>query len=160
MANDNSRFWLMKSEPEVFSIDDLANRPGQTTSWDGVRNYQARNFMRDEMKLGDRVLFYHSNCKVPGVVGIAEVCSSTPHPDKTQFDPHSEYFDPKATPENPRWMLVDVKFIEKFPRTVSLREIKDDPELSKMKVAQRGQRLSVQPVEKCHYDEILKRAGK
>lgn len=147
------RYWLMKSEPESFSIDRLAFMPEQTTPWDGVRNYQARNFMRDEMKEGDLVLFYHSNCDEPGVVGIAEI-KGVPYPDVTQFDAKSRYFDPKSSPENPRWVLVDVKFVRKLKRTVSLREIKADERLKNMVLVQKGSRLSVQPVTKEEFELI------
>ncbi len=145
------RYWLMKSEPGDYSIDDL-ERDG-TEHWDGIRNYQARNLMRDEMEVGDRVLFYHSNAKPPGVVGIAEVASG-PYPDHTQFDPDAKYFDPKSDPDNPRWIMVDVKFIEKLPRLVSLHELKEYPELSDMVLLNRS-RLSVQPVTKEQFEFIV-----
>ncbi len=146
--------WLMKSEPDVFSFEDLKNEPDRTAHWDGVRNYQARNFMRDEMKAGDLVLFYHSNCDEPGVVGIAEVVREA-YPDHTAWDPNSRYYDPKSTPENPRWFMVDVRWKQPFKRTVTLREMRQIPELAGMKVLQRGQRLSVQPVEKHHFDAVV-----
>jgi len=145
----------MKSEPDAFSIDDLETRPGQREPWDGVRNYQARNFMRDEMKIGDPVLFYHSNCKPPGVVGLAEVASE-PHPDKTAFDPKSKYYDEKSDPENPRWILVDVKFVRKFKETVPLAALKEEPALSEMKILQKGNRLSITPVTPKEFDRIVK----
>lgn len=147
--------WLMKSEPDVFSLDDLKNCPKKTEPWDGIRNYQARNFMRDDMKKGDVVLFYHSNCKEPGIVGLAEIASSSAYPDPTQFDKKSNYFDPKSDPENPRWLLVDVRYKKTLKRPVTLKEIKEHPVLSGMKVAQRGMRLSIQPVEQKHF-EIIK----
>jgi len=150
-------YWLMKSEPDVFSFEDLKNRPEQTEPWDGVRNYQARNFMRDEMKVGDRILFYHSNTKPPGVAGIAEVASK-PYPDPTAFDKKSKYFDAKSDPENPRWVLVDVKFHSDLKRFVSLEEMKTMAELAEMRVLQRGNRLSITPVSKKEFDAI-KRAG-
>ena len=150
-------YWLIKSEPHVFSFGDLLAKPKQTTSWDGVRNYQARNFMRDEMKKGDRVLYYHSSATPPGVVGIAEVASD-PYPDPTQFDPASDYFDEKATREEPRWVLVDIRAVERLPRLVPLKEIKAEPKLSEMKLVQRGNRLSVMPVEKEAFDIIVKMA--
>lgn len=153
------KYWLMKSEPETFSIEDLKNRPGQRECWDGVRNYQARNFMRDEMQKGDRVLFYHSNCKVPGIVGLASIASAEAYPDPSQFNKKSPYYDPKATKENPRWMLVDVAFEEQFRQVVSLQQIKEDPKLEGMLVAKRGMRLSIQPVESRHYKHICKLAG-
>lgn len=149
------RYWLMKSEPETFSIDDLKARPKRTEPWDGVRNYQARNFMRDEMSVGDAVLFYHSNCAEPGVVGLAEVASK-PYPDPTAFDRKSDYFDPKSDPESPRWFLVDVRWKAKFKRTVSLQELKGIPELKEMRILQRGNRLSITPVSKAEYDRIAK----
>jgi predicted RNA-binding protein with PUA-like domain len=148
------RFWLMKSEPGDYSIDDL-ERDG-VEHWDGIRNYQARNLMRDEMEIGDRVLFYHSNAKPPGVVGIAEVASG-PYPDHTQFDPDAKYYDPKSDPEDPRWIMVDVRFIEKLPRMVSLPELKQYPELSNMVLLNRS-RLSVQPVTREEFEFIVARA--
>jgi predicted RNA-binding protein with PUA-like domain len=151
--------WLMKSEPDVFSIDDLRNAPRGTEPWDGIRNYQARNFMRDDMRKGDVVLFYHSNCPEPGIVGIAEVATSSAYPDPTQFDKGSKYHDPKSDPDNPRWLLVDVRYRKTLKRPVTLKEIKDHQELSRMKVAQRGMRLSIQPVEEKHYQLILGMAG-
>lgn len=146
------RYWLMKSEPLVYSIDDLA-RDGKTM-WDGVRNYQARNFMRDDMKIGDLALFYHSNAQPPGAVGVMRVCSE-PYPDPTAFDPNDDHFDPKSSPEKPRWFLVDVEFVEKFPGMVSLEEIKHDPALEEMLVRKRGMRLSVQPVEKDDFERVV-----
>ena len=137
-------YWLMKSEPDEFSIDDLVRAPKRTTPWFGVRNYQARNYMRDAMRAGDGVLFYHSSCDVPGIAGLAEV-SSAPYPDETQFDPKSQYFDPKATRENPRWTLVDVTLARKT-RLLSLEELRTHEELSDMVILRRGNRLSVTPV--------------
>ncbi|MFQ5508875.1 MAG: EVE domain-containing protein [Leptospirillia bacterium] len=151
------RYWLMKSEPDAYSIDDLAAEPDGTGHWDGVRNYQARNLMRDEMKVGDQVLFYHSNTKPPGVVGIAEIAREG-YPDHTAFDPAEHYYDPKSDPDNPRWFMVDVRFIRKFPRKVSLDELKVTPGLEAMKVIQRGQRLSVQPVTRNEWDIIVQLA--
>lgn len=148
-------YWLMKSEPDVFGIDDLAAMPRKTDHWDGVRNYQARNMMRDEMKKGDQVFFYHSNCKEPGIVGIAEVVKEG-YPDHTAFDPKAKYYDPKSDPENPRWYMVNIKFVRKFERTVSLQEMKQEKALEGMKLLQRGNRLSVMPVEKNHWQHILK----
>lgn len=138
------RYWLMKSEPGEFSIRDLEQRPGQTEPWDGVRNYQARNFIRS-MEIGDGVLFYHSNCESPGVAGVAEVVSA-PYPDPTQFDPASKHPDPAATPENPRWYLVDVRFVRRFPRTVTLDALRAAPAFANNPVVRRGNRLSVVPV--------------
>ena len=148
------RYWLMKSEPDAYSIDDL-ERDG-TEHWDGIRNYQARNLMRDEMEIGDRVLFYHSNAKPPGVIGLAEIASG-PYTDHTQFDPAEEYFDPKSDPDNPRWIMVDIRFIEKLPRLVSLHELKDYPELTDMVLLNRS-RLSVQPVTSDQYEFIVELA--
>src|SRR3989344_322086 len=128
------RYWLMKSEPSDCSIDDLAALPGQTVAWYGVRNYQARNFMRDQMKVGDGVLFYHSNCAEPGIAGLAEV-SRLAYPDRTQFDPKHRYFDPKATPENPRWFNVDVKLVRKT-RLLSLKELRETPQLANLRILQ------------------------
>ncbi|WP_051155293.1 EVE domain-containing protein [Noviherbaspirillum massiliense] len=138
------RYWLMKSEPDEVSIDDALAAPDQTVPWTGVRNYQARNFMRDAMRVGDGVLFYHSSCAEPGIAGLAEV-ASTPYPDPTQFDPTSRYYDPKAGRENPRWMLVDVRATEKT-RLMTLPELRDLPELSDMLILKRGNRLSITPV--------------
>jgi predicted RNA-binding protein with PUA-like domain len=138
------RHWLMKSEPSECSIDDLAAAPAQTVPWVGVRNYQARNFMRDEMRPGDGVLFYHSSCPEPGVAGIAEVVGSA-YPDATQFDPESPYFDPKSSPEAPRWLHVDVRLIEKT-RLLPLSEMREAPSLATMQVLKRGNRLSITPV--------------
>ena len=146
------QYWLMKSEPDVFSLDDLKNEPDATAHWDGVRNYQARNFMRDQMQRGDLVLFYHSNCQEPGVVGVAEVVKEA-YPDHTSWDPDSKYFDPKSTPDAPRWFMVDVKWKEAFKRTVTLREIKSRPEFENMYLVRRA-RLSVQPVSKAEFDLI------
>ncbi len=147
-------YWLMKSEPDVYSIDEM-ERDGQEF-WEGVRNYQARNFMR-EMKEGDLVLFYHSNAKPPGVVGVVRIAKEA-YPDPTQFDPKSKYFD-KKKPAEPRWDCVDVAFVEKFAEIVSLSDLKDEPSLAEMRVVQKGSRLSVMPVEKKHFKKVLKMAG-
>lgn len=144
-------YWLMKSEPDVFSIDDLKTK--KKSGWDGVRNYQARNYMRDEMRIGDVVLFYHSSCEVPGVAGLAKVCKES-HPDPSQFDPKSEYYDPKATKENPRWFMVEVEFVEKFNHIVTLTEIKAAKGLEKMPLVQKGSRLSINPVKPTEYKII------
>lgn len=152
------RYWLMKSEPDAFSIDDLASRNNQTTYWEGVRNYQARNFMRDDMKPGDKVLFYHSNAKPLAVVGTMEVASE-PYPDPSQFDPDSKYFDEKSTEENPRWILVDVKLIRKFDKPVLRDDIKKEPSLQDMMLVQRGSRLSIQPVTEFQWKKIHEMAG-
>lgn len=148
-------YWLMKSEPSCFSIDDLRNAQEQTTCWDGVRNYQARNFMCKEMALGDQVFFYHSNCNPPGIVGIAEVCREA-YPDYTAFDPDSEHPDPKSTSENPRWYMVDVRFKEKFKQIISLESLKTYPELEQMQLLRKGNRLSILPIAKQEWDFILK----
>ncbi len=147
----------MKSEPDVFSFEDLKARPNQTEPWDGVRNYQARNFMRDEMKVGDLILFYHSNTNPPGVAGIAQVASQ-PYPDPTAFDAESKYHDPKSDPNNPRWVLVDVRYKADLKRLVSLEEMKAMPELSEMRVLQRGNRLSITPVTREEF-QAIKKAG-
>ena len=144
--------WLMKSEPDAYSIDDL-ERDGRDM-WDGIRNYQARNMMRDEMRVGDKVFFYHSNCKEPGIVGVMKVASK-PYPDPTQFDPESKYYDPKSNEEDPRWMLVDVEFVRKLSRTITLAELKAHPGLDGMILLRRGNRLSIMPVDKAHWDLIL-----
>ena len=146
-------YWLMKSEPDVFGIDHLASRKDQTEHWDGVRNYQARNFMR-EMKRGDRVFFYHSNCAQPGIVGLARVVREA-YPDHTQFDPDSKYFDPKSDPDDPRWSMVDIQLDRKLKRTISLRELKAYPELDGFQLTRRGNRLSVMPVSPEHWKFIL-----
>jgi len=147
------RCWLMKSEPADVSIDDLAAMPNQTVDWYGVRNYQARNFMRDQMRVGDGVLFYHSNCEMPGIAGIAEV-SSQVYPDRFQFVKGHKYYDPKATPENPRWMNVDVKLVRKT-RLLSLKELRETPELANLRILQRGNRLSITPVDPKDWEFIL-----
>ena len=150
------RYWLMKSEPDVYSLSDL-ERDGET-GWEGVRNYQARNFMRDDMRVGDGVLFYHSNTKPPGIVGLARV-SKKAYPDPSQFNPMSDYHDPKATEDAPRWLMVAVEFVERFAETLALQDLKKDAKLDGMALLQRGQRLSVQPVEAGHWKHILKLAG-
>ena len=149
-------YWMMKSEPDVFSIDDLARK--KVEPWNGVRNYQARNFMR-EMALHDQILFYHSNAAVIGVVGIMEVCKIA-YPDPTQFDPKSEYFDAGSKKEDPRWSLVDVKFVEKFDRIVTLDELKQTDGLAGLILLRKGNRLSVTPVEKAHFKLIVNLAKK
>jgi len=146
------RYWLMKSEPEDYSIDDLA-RDGKA-GWTGVRNYQARNFMRDQMTVGDRALFYHSSCAEPGIVGVCEV-SRPAYPDATQFDPKSKYHDPKSTPDNPRWLHVEVKFVRRT-RLVPLSELRSHPELANMRILQRGNRLSITPVDPAEWKFIQK----
>ncbi len=145
----------MKSEPDVFSIDDL-ERDGRT-AWTGVRNYQARNFMRDEMRVGDGVLFYHSNAEPPGVAGLARVARAA-FPDHSAWDPRSPYFDARSTREQPVWMMVEVEFVERLPRVLSLDELRAHPGLKDLLVLRRGQRLSVQPVERAHFD-LIRRMG-
>ena len=147
-------FWLMKSEPEEVSIDDALAAPKQTVPWFGVRNYQARNFMRDGMRVGDGVLFYHSSCAEPGIVGIAQIASAT-RPDPTQFDPQSPYFDAKSKPADPRWLLLDVQALRKT-RVLNLPELRSIAALADMRLLQRGNRLSVMPVDKVHWDLIGK----
>ncbi len=151
-------YWLMKSEPEVFGIDDLKARPNKTEPWDGVRNYQARNMMRDDMKKGDLVFFYHSNCKPPGIAGTMTVVQES-YPDHTALDPDCKYYDPKASEENPRWFMVDIKFKKKFKQFISLDELKQIPALNTMKILQKGNRLSITPVTKKEWDTVLKLAG-
>jgi len=147
--------WLIKSEPEVFGIDHLAQRPAQTEPWDGVRNYQARNFMREQMKLGERIFFYHSNCKEPGIVAIAEVAREA-YPDHSAFDPESNYYDPKSTPDKPRWYMVDVRLVRRLKRTITLQELKQHAEaLPALLLLQKGNRLSVMPVSEEDWEYIL-----
>jgi len=148
------KYWLLKSEANCFSIDDLAERPKKTEPWDGVRNYQARNMMRDDMKVGDLVFFYHSNCDTPGIVGVATIVSEG-YPDPTAFNPNEKHYDPKSDPDNPRWYLVDVKLERKFNRTISLQEMRDNPLLENMILLRKGNRLSVMPIEKKHWDVVL-----
>ncbi|MDA1343272.1 MAG: EVE domain-containing protein [Proteobacteria bacterium] len=147
-------YWLMKSEPDAFSVDDLKNRPKQTEHWDGVRNYQARNMMRDEMKLGDQVFFYHSNCETPGIVGIMEVVKEG-YPDFLALDPDDVHFDPKSDPAKPTWMMVDVKYVRSLSRIISLRELKQKQELADLALVRRGNRLSIMPANKEQWDFIL-----
>jgi len=149
------RYWLMKSEPTDCSIDDLAALPDQTVAWYGVRNYQARNFMRNQMSLGDGVLFYHSNCKQPGIAGIAQV-SALAYPDATQFNPKNKYFDPKATQEQPRWFNVDVQLVKKI-ELIPLDELRLHPELAQMRTLQRGNRLSITPLDPVEWEFITAR---
>ena len=152
------RYRLMKSEPDEFSIDDLNAAPDKSVAWYGVRNYQARNFMRDQMKVGDHVLFYHSSCPEPGIAGLATV-SKQAYPDTTQFEKKSKYFDAKATPETPRWFNVDVKY-KKKTRLISLDELRTHPELERMRILQRGNRLSITPVDPSEWEFILGLARK
>ena len=152
-------YWLMKSEPDAFSIDDLARVPDQTEHWDGVRNYQARNMMRDEMKKGDLVLFYHSSCKEAGVAGIATVAKEG-YPDFTALDPESKYYDPKSDADKPRWYMVDIAFVRKLKRVITLAELKTYPAIADMRLLARGNRLSIMPVSKKQWDYILKLENK
>jgi predicted RNA-binding protein with PUA-like domain len=152
------KHWLVKSEPSCFSIDDLAKSKNKTTYWDGVRNYQARNFMRDEMKKGDYVLFYHSNANPNAVVGVCEVVKES-YTDFTAFDPDNDHFDPKSKQDTPSWIMVDIKLIKKFNKPASLSEIKENSKLQEMRLVQRGNRLSVMPVAKKEFDVILKMGG-
>ncbi len=149
------RYWLMKSEPDEVSIDDALQQ--KVVAWVGVRNYQARNFMRDAMQVGDGVLFYHSSCAEPGIAGLAEV-ASTAYPDPTQFDAKSKYFDPKSKQEEPRWMLVDVRATKKT-RLINLAELRDTPELAEMQILKRGNRLSITPISPDEWQTILRLAG-
>jgi predicted RNA-binding protein with PUA-like domain len=149
------RYWLMKSEPCDCSVDDLAAMPGQTVAWYGVRNYQARNFMRNQMKVGDGVLFYHSNCKEPGIAGIA-VVSSAAYPDATQFKRNSRFFDPKSTQEQPRWFNVDVQLVRKIP-LIAIKELRRHPELARMRTLQRGNRLSITPLDPAEWKFITQK---
>jgi predicted RNA-binding protein with PUA-like domain len=148
--------WLMKSEPDVFGIDHLASRPGQTEPWDGVRNYQARNMLRDQMQVGDMVFFYHSNCAEPGVVGIMEVTRAG-YPDHTAFDPEAQYYDPKSDPENPRWYMVDVHYVRQLKRNIPLAELKQyaDGPLQGLPLVRKGNRLSIMPVTPEQWEFIL-----
>lgn len=147
------RYWLMKSEPSEVSIDNLAEKPDQTVAWDGVRNYQARNFMRNQMQLGDQAFFYHSSCEQPGIVGITTV-SKLAYPDATQFNPKSKYYDPKATQESPRWFNVEVKLARKT-RLISLKELRSYPALANMRILQKGNRLSITPVDPAEWAFII-----
>jgi predicted RNA-binding protein with PUA-like domain len=148
------KYWLMKSEPDVFGIDDLKNAPGMTEPWDGVRNYQARNMMRDDMKTGDLAFLYHSNCKEPGIAGIMEIVREG-YPDMTAFDPDARYFDPKSDPANPRWYRVDVRYVRKLKRIITLSELKELSEVTGLPLVRRGNRLSVMPVSRQQWKFIL-----
>lgn len=148
-------YWLMKSEPHEFSIDDLKAAPKKTTHWDGVRNYQARNMMRDDMRKGDRVFYYHSNCDVPGIVGVARIVKEG-YPDHTAFDKKDKHYDPKSDPENPRWYMVDIAFVRKFKNVIALSELRAyaENELEGLALLRRGNRLSVMPVDDAHWSFI------
>ncbi len=146
-------YWIFKSEPDVFSIDDLEKK--KVEAWNGCRNYQVRNYMRDEMKKGDGVLFYHSSCPVPGVAGVATIVKEA-YPDSTALDKTSEYFDPKSDPKNPRWLMVDVKFEEKFPQTLELSRLREEPKLADLLILRKGNRLSITPVTLAEFNLIRK----
>jgi predicted RNA-binding protein with PUA-like domain len=148
------KYWLMKSEPDVFGIDDLKNAPGMAEPWDGVRNYQARNMMRDDMKTGDLAFLYHSNCKEPGIAGIMEIVREG-YPDITAFDPDAKYFDPKSDPANPRWYRVDVRYVRKLKRIITLSELKEHSEVAGLPLVRRGNRLSIMPVNRQQWAYIL-----
>ena len=152
-------YWLMKSEPSVFSIDDLKSMPQRTEHWDGVRNYQARNMMRDQMQVGDQAFFYHSNCKVPGISGLMEVVRDG-YPDHTAFDPGGKYFDEKSDPDNPRWFMVDVRYIRHTRRVIPLSELKAHPQLENMPLVRKGNRLSIMPVSQREWEFILSLEGR
>jgi len=149
------QYWLMKSEPGEFSIGDLVKQPNKTEHWDGVRNYQARNFMRDDMKKGDQIFFYHSNCSEPGIVGIARVAREG-YPDFTAFDPKDKHYDPKSRKDKPTWFMVDVRYVKRFKHTVTLVELKNEKKLKDMRLVQRGNRLSIMPITEKEWDTILK----
>lgn len=151
-------FWLVKSEPHVFSIDDLADAPDQTTCWDGVRNYQARNTMRDDMRVGDLVLYYHSNAEPPGIAGICKIVREG-YPDHTAFDPKDKHYDPKSKKGDPTWYMVDVQLVEKFDEELSLADLKSNSDLDGMPLLQKGSRLSVQPVSEEHF-KLIRKLGK
>ena len=146
------QFWLMKSEPETYSIDDL--KEFQTDHWDGIRNYQVRNFFRDQMQIGDKAFFYHSNCKEPGIVGLMEIASEA-YPDHTAFNSKEKYFDAKSDPENPRWLMLDVTYIRHTKRNITLSELRDHSSLKEMRLLQKGNRLSVIPMTNKEWDYIL-----
>ena len=148
------QYWLMKSEPNEFSIDDLGKAPKKTECWDGVRNYQARNMMRDQMHKGDLAFFYHSACEVPGIVGVMKITRQG-YPDETAFDPKDKHYDPKSDPGNPRWFHVDVRYVRKLKRTITLAELKQHHRLEGMVLLRRGNRLSVMPVTEKHWDYVL-----
>jgi len=146
-------YWLFKTEPDAFSIDDLQSRPEQTEPWDGVRNYQARNFLRDKVAWGDKVFIYHSSCKKVGIAGVAEVVKAG-YPDETQFDPDSNYYDPKSSQEKPRWYRVDVKFVEKFEEVLPLSTIKAMPSITEIGLVKKGGRLSIMPVQETEWQQL------
>ena len=147
-------YWLMKSEPDVYGIDHLKKASGKTDTWDGVRNYQVRNMMRDDMRKGDLAFFYHSNCKQPGIAGIMKIVREG-YPDFTAFDPKEKYFDPKSDPDNPRWYMVDVRYVRKLKRVITLTELKTHTELEDLPLVRRGNRLSAMPITEAHWNFIL-----
>ena len=153
-VTSSAKYWLMKSEPHAYSIQDLAAEKTKTTHWDGVRNYQARNFMRDQMKKGDLVLFYHSNANPPAVAGVARVVRES-YPDHTCWDPNDKHYDPKSSAENPRWFMVDIKLVEVFAEPISLETLRGIRQLEKMELLRKGSRLSVQPVRKSEFEAIV-----
>ena len=155
----SAKLWLFKADPKDYSIDDLANEPNQTTSWDGIRNYMARNLIRDEIKKGDKILLYHSNADPKGIVGLGKVVSSA-YPDDSALDQTSAYYDPKSANDNPKWYMVDVKLVEIFSEVIELRELKDTRGLVKMMLTQRGNRLSIQPVRESEWKIIMQLASK
>lgn len=155
LPDANMKYWLMKTEPDVYSISDLAADKNQTTHWDGVRNYQARNFMRDEMKLGDRVLVYHSNANPPGVAGVAKVVKES-YPDFTSWDPNDKHYDEKSSEESPRWFMVDIQLERQFADVISLSDLRELKGLEEMELLRKGSRLSVQPVRKKEFERIIK----
>ena len=152
------KYWLMKSEPDVYGIDHLCAEKRKTDHWDGIRNYQARNFIRDEMKKGDLAFFYHSNCEEPAIVGLMEIVREA-YPDYTAFVANEKYFDAKSDPDNPRWFMVDVRFKKKFKSPVTLKALKEEKALAQMRLVQRGNRLSILPVVAKEWKHILKMAG-
>lgn len=157
MTAKSQKYWLLKTEPTSFSIQDLAKAPKQTTCWDGVRNYQARNFLRDEMKVGDRVLFYHSGGELPAIVGTAAIVREA-YPDRTAWDKNDHHYDPASTPDNPRWFMVDIRLDEVFARPLPLAELRKVTALKQMELLRTGSRLSVQPVRKAEFETVLKMA--
>jgi predicted RNA-binding protein with PUA-like domain len=156
---NTANYWLLKTEPNTFSIDDLAKLPKQTSPWDGVRNYQARNMLRDDIQKGNLAFFYHSSCAVPGVAGVVEVVRGG-YPDAAAWDPESPYYDPKSTPENPIWYRVDVRLIKVFSHIVTLQQLRQTPQLEEMVLLRKGNRLSVMPVTKNQFEQILKLSEK
>lgn len=154
IRGNTMKYWLMKSEPDVYGVDDLKNAANKTDTWDGVRNYQVRNMMRDEMHKGDLAFFYHSNCKEPGIAGIMKIVREG-YPDYTAFDPKEKYYDPKSDPDNPRWFMVDVKYVRKLKRVITLAELKMHSELTELPLVRRGNRLSVMPVTEQEWNFIL-----